>query len=83
MAKRADVVDEVITLMRKARAPAKWHERIAPEHVDTIAQLKAAWRDGKLGTSKKAAAVGISQYLNSNGISNVGHNGVITWLDEA
>lgn len=83
VAKRASVVDEVAGYIQQAKAPARWHERVAAEHVETLAEIKAAWRAGKLGKSKKGAAVGVSKFLQAKGIASIGHNGVLAWLDEA
>lgn len=83
MAKRESVVDEVAGFIQQAKSPARWHERVAAEHVDTLAEIKAAWRAGRLGKSKKGAAVGIAKFLQAKGIANIGHNGVIAWLEEA
>jgi hypothetical protein len=45
------------------------------------AALKAAWLAGELGTRKKTLARNISARLNERGISDVGEQGVIAWLD--
>lgn len=83
MAKRSDVIDAVVALIPQSSRHLRWHERVSPEHVETIAEIKAAWKSGRLGARRKPAAVGISQYLRANGIANVGHNGVLLWLEEA
>jgi len=61
----------------------RWHEKIAPEHLEELNAIKAAWRAGELGTRKKTLARNISTRLRERGISDIGSNGVIAWLDEA
>ena len=61
----------------------RWHEKIAPEHLEELNEIKAAWRAGELGTRKKTLARNISTRLRERGISDIGSNGVIAWLDEA
>ena len=61
----------------------RWHEKIAPEHLEELNAIKAAWRAGELGTRKKTLARNISTRLRERGITDIGYNGVIAWLDEA
>ena len=61
----------------------RWHEKISPEHLDELAAIKAAWQAGELGTRKKTLARTISARLQERGISDVGAQGVIAWLEEA
>ena len=76
-----DDVREAIAAVR--HGPARWYERVAPEHLEDIAAIKAAWKAGELGTRKKTLARNISAKLRSRGISDVGEQGVISWLSEA
>jgi tRNA A37 threonylcarbamoyladenosine biosynthesis protein TsaE len=46
-----------------------------------LAALKAAWLAGELGSRKKTLARNISARLQERGISDVGEQGVIAWLD--
>lgn len=80
---KTSLIDEVAAYIKPAKPPAKWHHKVAPEHAATMAEIKAAWKSGRLGKSKKGAAMGIAKYLTANGIASIGHNGVISWLDEA
>ena len=61
----------------------RWHEKISPEHLEELNAIKAAWRAGELGTRKKTLARNISTRLRERGITDIGYNGVIAWLDEA
>jgi hypothetical protein len=61
----------------------RWHEKIDAEHLDELNAIKAAWRAGELGSRKKTLARNISVRLRERGISDVGEQGVIAWLDEA
>lgn len=60
----------------------RWQHRVAPEHVDTLRQIEAAYLAGEFGAKKKPAHVAIAQYLNDQGISTVGHQGVREWLEK-
>lgn len=80
---KKSAIDEISTMMRQSRAAKRWYERVAPEHVATLHEIREGWRNGKLGTQKVPAVRHIVAYLQSNGIANIGRNGVTAWLDEA
>ena len=63
--------------------PGNWWERVAPEHHDELNAIKAAWQAGELGTRKKTLARSLSENMRARGISDVGLQGVITWLEKA
>jgi len=48
-----------------------------------LAAIKAAWRAGELGTRKRTLARDLSARMRKRGISTVGEQGVVAWLDEA
>jgi hypothetical protein len=76
------LLDDVREAMAAVRHGSKrWHEKVGPEHQAELAALKAAWQAGELGTRKKTLARTISARLNERGISDVGEQGVIAWLD--
>lgn len=78
------LLDDVREAMAAVRhGPATWWERVAPEHHDELNAIKAAWKAGELGTRKKTLARAISSNMRARGISDVGAQGVITWLDKA
>jgi hypothetical protein len=78
------LLDDVRESLAACRhGPARWYERVAPEHRAELAALKAAWLAGELGTRKKTLARTISARLRDRGISDVGEQGVISWLDAA
>lgn len=82
MAKAGSVVDEVIGNLAKPR-PQAWHERVAPEHADTLREIREAWLSGRLGTKRITAARAIAKTLNAKGIAKVGPQGVLAWLERA
>ncbi len=63
--------------------PATWYERVAPEHRDELNAIKAAWKNGELGSRRKTLARAIAANMRARGISDVGEQGVISWLDKA
>jgi hypothetical protein len=82
MAKGRTVVDEVLGNIGSP-LPQCWHERIAPEHVETLREIREAWSSGRLGSKKQTAARAIAKTLNDRGIAKVGPQGVIAWLERA
>jgi len=56
-----------------------WHDRVPPEHAETVKAIHAAWHDGLFGTRKMTAARVISRRLRDLGI-DIGTQGVIAWL---
>ena len=77
----ASLLDDVRESLAASRhGPARWHERLAPEHQVELAALKAAWLAGELGDKKKTVARSISQRLHTRGIATIGSHGVIAWL---
>jgi hypothetical protein len=78
------LLDDLRDAMAQVRHGSKrWHEKLAPEHLAELVAIKAAWRAGELGTRKKTLARTISAKLRERGISEVGEQGVISWLGEA
>lgn len=57
-----------------------WYERLAPEHLTELEELRAEWRAGRLGSHLKPVAVEVVAYMQANGISDIGVQGVIKWL---
>ena len=75
------LLDDVRESLAASRhGPARWHERLAPEHQAELADLKAAWLAGELGDKKKTVARSISRRLKDRGICIIGCHGVIAWL---
>jgi len=73
----AAVIDALPT---RIHGNAPWYERVAPEHLEELVELKAAWKSGKLGVPRMTAARHISAQLRERGISPVGRQGVDEWL---
>jgi hypothetical protein len=78
------LLDAVRKEMAEVRhGPPSWWERVAPEHLAELSAIKAAWQSGELGSRKKTLARTISNNLRARGISDIGTQGVLTWLDVA
>lgn len=78
------LLDDVREAMAAVRhGPSRWYERVAPEHLAELAAIKEAWKAGELGTKKKTLARNISIKLRARGISDIGEQGVVQWLNEA
>ena len=76
------LLDDVRKAISDARhGPATWYERLTPEQRDELDAIKAEWKAGELGTRKKTLARSLSDNMRARGISDVGLQGVITWLD--
>ena len=76
------LLDDVRKAISDARhGPATWYERLTQEQRDELDAIKAEWRAGELGTRKKTLARSLSENMRARGISDVGLQGVITWLD--
>ena len=63
--------------------PATWYERLAPEHREELDAIKAAWNAGELGTRRKTLARAIAANMRERGMSDIGEQGVIAWLEKA
>ena len=75
-----DVRESLPSVFRGIRP---WYERVAPEHREELAALKAAWKEGKLGSQKKPLARTIAAKLRERGIATIGTQGVLAWLEKA
>jgi hypothetical protein len=73
----AAVIDALPT---RIHGNAPWYERVAPEHLEELVELKDAWKSGRLGVPRMTAARHISAQLRERGISPVGRQGVDEWL---
>ena len=81
MAKARSLIEEVSDNLPRARGPKPWHEMLPPDIQSECEQIKAAWRDGKLGT-KNCLAWTLSRSLKARGIE-IGHYGILRWLEKA
>ena len=82
--KSPSLLDYVREAMANARHGSKrWHEKVADEHRAELSAIKAAWLAGELGARKKTLARSLAENMRSRGISDVGLQGVLAWLDEA
>jgi hypothetical protein len=81
---QSGLLDDVREAMANVRHGSKrWYEKVDAEHQAELAAIKAAWLAGELGTRRKTLARTISARLKERGISDVGEQGVIAWLDAA
>jgi hypothetical protein len=82
--KSSGLLDDVREAMANVRLGSKrWYEKVDAEHQAELAAIKAAWLAGELGTRRKTLARTVSARLKELGISDVGEQGVIAWLDAA
>jgi len=78
------LLDDVRKALSNARqGPGTWYERLAPEHRDELDAIKAEWAAGELGSRKKTLARAIAENMRVRGISDVGTQGVLSWLEKA
>jgi hypothetical protein len=78
------LLDDVRKAVSDARlGPATWYERLAPEHRAELDAIKAEWMAGDLGNRKKTVARALAENMRVRGISDVGMQGVIAWLEKA
>ena len=62
------------------RTVAVWEDRVAPEHIQELRDIKAAWRAGQIAGPTSRVAKLISEEMAVRGIAIVGGQGVISWL---
>ena len=78
------LLDDVRKAVSDARhGPATWYERLSKEHREELDAIKAEWVAGDLGIRKKTVARAIADNMRTRGISDVGMQGVIAWLEKA
>ena len=84
MKKSPSLLEDVREAMANVRHGSKrWYERVAAEHQAELVAIKAAWKAGELGKRKKTLARDLSIRLRARGISDVGEQGVVAWLNDA
>jgi hypothetical protein len=78
------LLEDVRMAVSNARhGPASWYERLAPEHRAELDAIKSEWKAGELGSRRKTLARALAANMRVRGISNVGEQGVIAWLEKA
>lgn len=75
------MIDEVASYLPKRRGSMPWYEALPPELASECEQIKEAWKAGTMGT-KTALGYALSRSLKARGI-DIGHAGVIKWLEKA
>jgi len=81
MPKMSSLLDEVKANLKDRRGPVTWTESLPADLADEVKSLKAQWRDGKLATTKTALGHSLAKALQARGV-NIGHSGVIRWLEK-
>lgn len=57
-----------------------WWEKLDAETLAELEAIRADFRSGRLGQSKSAVAAAVVAELSSRGLSDIGKQGVTTWL---
>lgn len=57
-----------------------WYQRVAPEHVGELLEVRRQWQAGELGSKLLPVARAISDQLAERGIARIGAQGVQDWL---
>jgi hypothetical protein len=77
------LLDDVREAMAAVRHGGKrWYEKVDAEHQAELAAIKAAWLAGELGNRRKTLARDLSARLRKRGISDIGEQGIISWLND-
>ena len=63
-----------------ARRTLCWYERLPPELLAELEEVKREYRAGTLKASKTGLAMTISTQLRLRGLSDVGRQGIEAWL---
>lgn len=75
-----NIVTQISKNLPKDNRVVSWEDKIKPEHRAVLAEIRAAWLEGKFGHAVYPAARAIAKTLNETGISPVRHSGVLRWL---
>lgn len=79
MAKARSLLDEVKDTLPSGRGPRTWYHALPDDIRSECDQIKAAYKAGAMGT-KTGLSAALSKALKARGI-DIGHSGVITWLE--
>jgi hypothetical protein len=78
---KSGLADLIKKNLRESRPGFRaWHERVAPEHMDELLEVRRQWQAGELGTQLRPVAKLLAQELQARGISTIGIQGVQAWL---
>ena len=78
--KKPSLLEQIAKNLPKNMRTLNWEQKVKPEHQSALAEIRAAWLEGKFGHSIYPAARAIAKTLNESGISGVRQNGVLRWL---
>lgn len=59
-----------------------WYQRLKPADLAEVQKVKDAFKSGEIGAPMSTVARAIVSALASRGISNIGKQGVIAWLQK-
>jgi hypothetical protein len=76
---KVSIVDEIAAAIPESQSGRPWWLRLTAEQQDFIKPILVAWKAGKFGSRRIAAARAISATLGRHGIS-IGPQGVQNWL---
>ena len=76
---KAGVIDAIKANLPPANCHS-WEYRVDPKHAGTLKEIKDAWKRGEFGSRRITAARAIAKFLNGQGISQIGTQGVLQWL---
>ena len=78
--KKQSLLEQVAKNLPKDMRTVNWEQKVKPEHKSALAEIRAAWLEGKFGHAIYPASRAIAKTLNESGISDVRQSGVIRWL---
>ena len=81
MAKAPSMLDDVTAGLRDRRGPQTWVDTLPPDIAAEVRDIKAKWQSGKLATTKTALSHSLAKVLTARGV-NIGHSGVLRWLEK-
>ena len=82
MAKKPSMLEEVKAGLPNRKGFAPWYETLPNDLRDEVEEIRRLWHTGTLATTKTALGMQLSKVLASRGV-NIGHSGVIKWLEKA
>lgn len=82
---KTSLLDEAVSTAVVSSGIQPWYRKVAPEHRVELEQAKADWKAGRVQRDGKRLALrvfanALSKVMQARGISNVGEQGVESWL---
>ena len=82
MPRKPSLLDEVKAGLSTRRGFASWYESLSEEMRAELDGIKAEWAGGSLTATKTTLARRLSVVLKARGV-DIGHQGVLRWLEKA